>query len=384
MMKVLHVLSGRELAGIRTYILSVSQELAKKDIDLCFVFMQEGLLFDDLRKKGFRVYLIKKRFRFDLSIILRLVNLIRKERIDIIHTHNVTSNFYGRLACLLSGRGYVITTIHADIYHEHLSSFKSKLIGVIISRTDLFMTRLSHRLLTISEHLRNKLIENGVKGEKIITILSGSVVNEVERAPLLRKNNILTGVEIGPDEKVIGTVGRLVPLKNHRMFIDAARKVLEKVLKVKFLIIGDGILLNDLKSYVKSLNLTEQIIFMGWLNNLEDVYPLMDIYVTCPTSEGFGLTPLEAMRYSIPVIATMVGGLTEIITDGENGILVESNDVSCLADKIIYLLNDPSKSIDIGREGRRLLASKFSISRTADKIYEVYKSVLEDGTICEA
>lgn len=375
-MKVLHVLSGREVAGIRTYVLSVSQELVKREIELYFVFMREGVLFDDLRKKGFRVYLIKKRFRFDLSIIFRLVNFIRKERIDVIHTHNVTSNFYGRLACLFSRRGYVITTIHADVYHEHLSSFKSKIIGFIISRTDLYMTGLSHRLLPISEHLRNKLMENGVKREKINTILSGSVVSDVERAPSIRKNNTLKGIEMGPDEKVVGTVGRLVPLKNHRMFIDAARKVLEKGLKVKFLIIGDGILLDDLKSYVKSLNLSDQIIFTGWLNNLEDVYPLMSIYVTCPTSEGFGLTPLEAMRYSIPVVATRVGGLTEIIKDGENGILIESNDVSGLADEILYLLNNPQKSIEIGLEGRRFLAAEFPISKTAEKIYEVYKSVV--------
>ncbi|MBI5233323.1 MAG: glycosyltransferase [Deltaproteobacteria bacterium] len=360
-MKVLHVLSGRERAGIRSYMLTLAHELRKKDgTELCFALLKKGAMAKTLDDDGLRVFIIEKGFTLNLFTVIRLARLIRREGIDIVHTHNVTGNFYGRLAAFLAGSKPVVTTVHADIFEEHLSSFGSRLIGKAVAGFDLKMSALTTIFITISDHLKAIVVKKGISPHKVITVHNAVAIGEA-------------CVKEKGEETVIGTVGRLVPLKNHRMFIDAAEVVIKKGFKARFLIVGDGISRQGLEGYVRSKGLSDDIVFTGWCDDMKRLYQGMDIYVACPISEGFGLTVLEAMVFSLPVIATRVGGLPEVVRD-DTGIMVRSGDIEGLAEAMVRLLENPVEARLMGKKGRRLLEEEFSSQVFADRVYEVYCS----------
>ncbi len=376
-MNVLHIFSGREVGGIRSYILSITDELRKKDVELFFVVMKRGRLYDDLRAKGLQVFVVKKRFRLDLTVVIRLVRIIKEKRVDIIHTHNVTSNFYGRLAHILSGRP-VVTTVHANVFEEHKSSLGSEAIGRLVAKLDLYMARFSNRLITVASHLRDMLIEHGVDAQKVVLVRTGLAVDKADPKLSGDARSLMKAFGIDDDECVVGIVGRLVPIKNHRMFIDAAKEVIERGWRVKFLIVGDGMLHDELRDYTHSLGLTEKVVFAGWREDMELIYLIMNIFVISSTSEGFSIAPLEAMKHAVPIIATRVGGLPEIVKDGETGILVESDDAHALAEAIVYLLKNPEKRKEMGLAGRRLLEEFLTADKMAGHIYSIYISVISE------
>lgn len=140
---------------------------------------------------------------------------------------------------------------------------------------------------------------------------------------------------------MIGIVGRIVPIKNHRLFFEAARSIADRCADARFVVVGDGVLRQEIEAHANSLGLTPRTVFTGWRRDLPEIYADLDVLVLASLSEGTPVAAIEAMASRCPVVATRVGGVPDLIEDGVTGLLVESGDATGLADAVITALQDP-------------------------------------------
>jgi glycosyltransferase involved in cell wall biosynthesis len=173
----------------------------------------------------------------------------------------------------------------------------------------------------------------------------------------------------------VGIVSRLVPIKNHRMFLQAARKIRmgNPSIKVKFVVIGDGELKQQLKSHVRELGLEDDVVFTGWVEDLVSAYADLDIVALTSLNEGTPVSLIEAMASARPVVATDVGGVRDVVEDGASGLLVAPNDVDSFASKLAELMNDAAKRKILGSRGRVAVMERYSKDHLVDEIDSLYK-----------
>jgi glycosyltransferase involved in cell wall biosynthesis len=176
--------------------------------------------------------------------------------------------------------------------------------------------------------------------------------------------------------KVVGIVGRLVPIKAVDLFLDAARLVATSVLEARFVVIGDGELWDELHQVATTLGLDDKVYFTGWLDDLPAVYSDLDLVVCCSKSEGTPASLIEAGAAGRPVVGTRVGGMADIITDGVNGILVPSGDLRALAGAITRLVSDPELASRMGQAGRRMSLERNGAARLSTEIDSLYGQLL--------
>ena len=184
------------------------------------------------------------------------------------------------------------------------------------------------------------------------------------------------------DEIVVSIVGRLVPIKNHDLFINVVAKIVKtKSIPVKFLVVGDGELFEPLQNRVKELGLENFIIFTGWEKDVDEIYKISDIVALTSLNEGTPVSIIEAMAAGKPVISTDVGGVSDVIQNGENGFVVPSNDCDDFALKLTLLIEDDKLRKEFGEHGRNRVRDFYCTERLVKDIKLLYQSLLKDKGI---
>ncbi len=323
--------------------------------------------------------------RKDIIAFWKLLGLMRKERPDIIHTHTAKAGALGRLAgllCRLSYQPKLIHTFHGHVLHNYFGRIKSALF-IWIER---LLAKFTDKIVAVSESVRRELIDLRIASpEKIITIPLGL---ELEKYLPIEKND--------PKKRnylSVGIVGRLVPVKNHRMFLDAAKRLRDNLSfeqRIKFFIVGDGPLRQGLESYAERLGLKQDVTFTGWIRDLEKIYTEMDIIVLTSLNEGTPVALIEAMAAGKPVISTEVGGVKDLFSNQleiernedqsmiryyDQGILVDSGDVVSMAAAIKKLLENDELRKKMGKRGRETVYPKYDASRLIDDMKIFYTNL---------
>ena len=178
-------------------------------------------------------------------------------------------------------------------------------------------------------------------------------------------------------DRLIGSFGRMVPEKGHRYLIDALSILRDEGIAVKCLLLGDGPLLPVLKRQVIANNLEDMCIFGGIRKDIEEIYPLLDMFILPSIREPFGLVLLEAMATGVPVVATESGGPNEFIESGKNGILVPSKNPEKLAESIKLLLKNRDQAEAIAKSGRDLVINEFGIRETVERTHNLYLEIIQ-------
>ncbi|MFA6142747.1 MAG: glycosyltransferase family 4 protein, partial [Candidatus Omnitrophota bacterium] len=201
----------------------------------------------------------------------------------------------------------------------------------------------------------------------------GNFLNCEKKKGLFRKR---LGIE--EDLLLVGIVGRLVPIKNHRMFLDAARQIKDANpgIKVKFIVVGDGELRAKLEKYAEDLGLAGSIVFTGWVKDLAEIYTDLDVVVLSSFNEGTPVSLIEAMASGKPVVSTDVGGVRDVVEDGKSGFLVEAGDTAGFSSKIAMLLKNPGMRASSGAEGRKTVARKYTKERLVRDIEGLYTDLV--------
>ncbi len=368
-MRVMHVFSGRERGGIASVVLPLLKELTGEGLEVRTVCLSDGPMVSMARALGLDPLVIRRGHFMDCTLIVRLAALIRRERVDIVHTHSVSGNFYGRLASFLARCSITITSVHADTLGELKDAKGSVVKARVWHGIDLYMERFSKLIIANSGATGELLGRKGVRAGKLRVVYNG--IDCTRETPPDRKT--LTeelGIEDGA--RIVGSVGRLTGTKNYRLFLRSARRIMEKNARAFFLIVGDGPERPALRALAREMGMEDRVIITGWREDVERYFGIMDVFVLSSLKEGFGLVILEAMKHSLPVVATRVGGVPEVVVDGKTGFLVPSGDEAGLADKVTELLADPLLCRRLGKSGRKRLEEKFSIKKMAMETREIY------------
>jgi glycosyltransferase involved in cell wall biosynthesis len=369
-MEILQITKGALMGGGEKHILTLLEGFKDRAVKMSLAVFSEGPLSVAARKMGVDVYVIPKRYRGDVFPLLGLIQLIKTKQIDIVHTHLVSGNLYGRLAGKVTKVKGVVTTLHHSD-KEALGQSSQRVMKELFFKLDMMMTVFSDRIVTPSIDLKHQLIQHGVKEDKIVHI-----PNAINLYPLhfLNEEILACRQELGlpQDVKLIAMVGRLVPVKNFVLFLKAAKQVIESGFKARFIIVGDGPLRSELQEMATHLGLRDQVIFTGFREDVYRVVSMVDLFVLCSNSETFPLALIEAMALKKPVIATRVGGVPEIIDDRINGWLCPSGDDVSLANAITHLLTDEEKARELGERAYQKVVTTFSLRGMTDRLLDVY------------
>ncbi|MFA6572160.1 MAG: glycosyltransferase family 4 protein [Bacteroidota bacterium] len=325
--KTLHIIDSLGLGGAQTVVKGILEYQPENKSIFLFALRKRDIT-TEIKQSNVRIFNSTR--KYSLSPLFELRNLIRKEKIDILHCHLFRSQVFGWLLKVIWFRNIRL------IFHEHGEIFQCHFLY------DFFM-RLSkrqvNRIIAVSNTTQSELIKKaGIQERKIVVLPNFVDLNKFNR------NNINWNLEeekeklgIKKDEFVIGFVGRLEKVKGCEYLIKSLPYL---NFPYKVLVAGDGSEREDLEILAKTLGIDDKVIFLGYRDNVVLIYPLLDILVVPSLSESLGLSVIEAQAMSVPVIASNIGGLGELVINKKNGILFESKNYVNLAEKIVLLKKD--------------------------------------------
>ncbi|TDT50817.1 glycosyltransferase family 4 protein [Fonticella tunisiensis] len=368
-MKVLHIISGGETGGSKNHLLSFVEAMRKKGEESIILCFMEGLLYDEAKKAGLDIRLVKQSKRFDLSIIKRIKGICEKEGIDIINCHGGRANFIGYFLKKVY-RAIYVTTIHSDYREDYRGNFYKTLIYSNINRAVL---NSFDYYITVSSSFKDMLIKRGFKNKNIYVVYNGINFNEVEQN--FSREDIIKKYGLRDSKYHVAMVARFHPVKGHRVFLDGCRTVLDKRNDVSFILVGDGNIRNEMEDYAKNLGIRDHISFVGFQRPDEFLF-ISDFTVLTSFTESFPLVILESAKYRKTVISTEVGGIPDLIEDGVNGYLIKPGDSGTLADRILRLIDDQALCREMGERLHTKARDCYSIENLADKYIQIYRSLL--------
>jgi glycosyltransferase involved in cell wall biosynthesis len=297
----------------------------------------------------------------DAVTLIKLCSLIRRYRPHIVHTHTAKAGAVGRVAARLSGVPIVVHTFHGHTFHGYWGPMATRLVV----GAEQGLARLTDRLVAVSERVRGDLIRFRIAPEeKIVSIPLG-----LNLAPFAQQSHRPSG-----PEPTVGIVGRLVPVKNHALFLDMARQLIHDGFEGRFMVIGDGELRDRLEG--SAADLGDRIVFTGWRRDLPRDYAGLSVVVNTSLNEGTPVALIEAMAAGVPVVATSVGGVPDVVRDGETGWLVPGGDPRALAAAVQAALRDGQQVV---ARARAAVLDRFSQERLVKDIERLYDYLLKDS-----
>jgi glycosyltransferase involved in cell wall biosynthesis len=309
----------------------------------------------------------------DLYALTKLFHLIRKERPDIIHTHTAKAGFLGRLAGRLAGVPVIVHTYHGHVLHSYYSPLKTQILRFM----ERSLARLTDSIVAVSQQVKNDLVSYRIASREKITVIPLGFELEPFLTCEKHRGELRRELGLSDDARLVGIVGRIFPIKNHRLFLDAASRLATLEPAVRFLVVGDGIQRQEMESYARQLGMEGRVIFTGWRRDLPRIYADLDILVVSSHNEGTPVSAIEAMASGRPVIGTRVGGLPDIISEGDNGFLVPPADPEALANAILRLLKDSEKAVQMGLAGRAMARQRFAVGRLISETETLYFQLLK-------
>lgn len=364
-LKVFHFISGDLWAGAETMAFNLLRRLKEyDDLDISVILLNEGRLADEIRCLGLAVHVIDENQHSFLEILQRIYKIASNTAPHIIHSHRYKENILAFLISLRLRGIKLISTLHGLTELPATKSFtgihfKSKVNYLLLSRFFLTVAvSINIRNFLINSHsfspIKIEVIHNGID-------LTGQAPQRKETVPF-----------------VIGSSGRLFPVKDYPLMVEIARLVAATTAKdVRFELAGDGPERSTLEALIQSYNLSAGFSLKGHQEDMDSFYCGLNVYLNTSLHEGIPMTILEAMSHGLPVIAPAVGGLVEIIDDGIDGFLIDSRNPQEFADKCI-LLNEDMELLDKMKQAAIEKAKKsFSAEGMAESYYQHYRRLVD-------
>ncbi len=371
--KILHLRNSYQcsnaLFGAERVILDICRLVNENEFTQTLVTLVDRRARGDLplKKEAERNHIpvknVRLKHKYDLSVASKIKKLLIEQNVDILHCHDYKSNLIG----LFAARGLntkVISTVHG-----YLSiGIKMRLYEML----DRYILRYFDKIVAVSEALAH-FLKGKVEENALLVIPNGINIENFSRETDILKEK----KKIGIDERdlVVGTVGRISPEKGHIYLLKAAKEICRKCRNVKFIIVGDGPIKKKLERWVSKNNLSDRVIFTGSIGEIRCVLSVFDIFVLPSKKEAFGLSLLEAMACSKPVIATDVGGINSIIENNKVGVLVKPRNVNLMSDAILGLLSDKNQRLNMGSDAKNYVSRKYSINSMIKDYEKLYKDL---------
>ena len=305
----------------------------------------------------------------DLKVLFRVIREIQSFNPHIIHTHTAKAGFLGRIAAILSLRQQLrVHTYHGHLLHGYFGGFKTRLV-ILIER---FLARFTDSLVAVGSQVREDLLAAKIGNfEQYRVIGPGLEIGELpERVSSLNSFNLLE------DKFIVTWIGRAVPVKAPHRILEIATECELRGLRVQFVIVGEGPLLNDLKSLAKEKNLP--ITFLGWQSNIEKILSFSDLVLLTSENEGTPVALIQAQMAGVPVLTTDVGSTSEVMKNNQSGFCLKYL-VRDFADKIQILATNIQMKSSFGAVGKAHALDNFSVNRLVSDHAELYRELISQS-----
>jgi glycosyltransferase involved in cell wall biosynthesis len=312
--------------------------------------------------------------RHDVAAFTQLVRLMRRTRPHIVHTHTAKAGTLGRLAAWVAGVPMVVHTYHGHVLRGYFPPAKTRVFAAI----ERVLARRTDRLLAVSETVRTDLLDMGIGCPQRFVLMPLGLDLEPYIGCVSSRGALRTELGLAGDTPLVGIVARLVHIKAHEVFLEAAARVVRVLPGCGFLIVGDGERRAELHDRVVALGLDRQVRFLGWRRDLERIYADLDLVALTSRNEGLPVSLIEAMAAGCAVVATRVGGVPDLVEDGVTGVLVPSGHPVALAEAMTALLRDPVRRQAFGQAGQKRVAPMFGADRLLRDMARLYSELLEE------
>ena len=308
----------------------------------------------------------------DLRAFFWLWRLMIRERPVIVHTHTSKPGILGRCAAKLAGVPTIVHTPHGHVFYGHFGPLTSRFF-VLVERLMAFIT---DRMIALAEGERNDYIAFSVSNpDRIVTIHSGV---EIDRYMTVEVNveDKKKSLGLNPKGLVVGTVGWLLPIKGPMYLLKAMGCLWRSHPEIQLVFVGKGELEEKLREETFRMGVSDRVTFLGWRDDIPEIMQVLDIFVLPSLNEGMGRVLVEAMAAGKPIVASRVGGIPDLVRDGQNGLLVGPGDINGLSLAIRKLLIDRKMRDEMGRRGRTM-ALDFGVEKMVEKIDALYSSLYQ-------
>jgi len=362
--RVLHLFSGDLWAGAEVMVANLLEQLGDDaGVESIAVGLNDGVLIRRLADRGIETHLLTECDRGLTRLAFDCARRLRGRRIDLVHSHRYKENLLATVVARLLGVRRKVTTMHGVPEVSPQAPLRSRLVTAI----DRFNVRANFdAVVAVSAQLKTTLLEwFGVPPDRVRLIHNGI---EMPRAWETEHRDGIADVHIG-------TVGRMVPVKGYRLFLELAAHLHARHSNVRFSILGDGPMVAELTCEAAKLGLSDHVAFLPPRADPRPYYLGLDIYVNTSLHEGLPLSVLEAMACRKPVVAPHVGGIPEVVHHGEHGFLVEGRTVGKFAAYCERLIGDPELRRTMGRNARARVAEAFGRERMAAGYRSLYEEL---------
>ena len=361
-MKVLHVLrTGGAAYGVERTVLSILPTLPRRGVEVCVLMVgtTPAAISDVLRQGGCEIDVVETGSRFPLAVARTLRRICDREKPDILHSHGYKCD----LASLLSrARARKVATVHGWCSRSTRERFYEWIDVQCLKRMD--------RVVALCRDYRSRLIRRGVPN-RLIRVAHVGV--DPDMLPSSGRD-YRAEWRVGPDDLLATQIGRLSPEKDPALFVEVARRLAGRFPHVKFALIGDGQLTDQLRRDAAQAGVP--VTFAGYISDVGDVFRATDVVVNCSRTEGLPGALLEAGVTGTPAVATAVGGAPEIIDDSVTGFLCPAGDADALAAALERLIKDGGLRASMGAAAQERVRTVFSIDACSQRLVEIYEELL--------
>ncbi len=364
-MKIAHVVENLERGGLERMVIDLAhaQKAAGHDVQVACLF-QSGALAAELERSGIGVVACGKRSGFDLAAISRLRVWLRARAGGVLHTHNAGAHYHAVLAATGIGFRRIINTRHSMSAPDHRHR-RERLYRCAMPRTDL--------VATVCDAARVRCAGQGVSPRGgVRAVPNGIRVETIAPTSAAARAALASTLELGDGARIVGTVGRLNPIKDQSNLVRAFAAVQVALPTAALVVAGDGAMLGELRSLAESLGLSSRVRFLGDRGDVQRLLSGFEVFALSSRTEGYSIALLEACTAGLPIVATDVGGNREIVAHGRNGLLVPPQDPDALAAALQAVLGKPAHAQAMGDAGRAWALREATLDAMAARYERLY------------
>lgn len=369
-MKILYIITKSNWGGAQRYVYDLATSISQENIETKVVFGKEERLKTELNKANIPTISIKELGRdfnllLDIKVFLKLVRLFNKEKPDIVHLNSSKIGGLGALAARISGVPKIIFTGHGWAFNEDRSWFFKKIILFFHWITII----LSHHTIAVSEKIKTDVNWLPFVSKKIRVVYNG--IKDIEFVSKESARRFLLPQVSSPIW--IGSIAELHPTKALHYAIESFVKIKEQFPNVVFIIMGEGDERKKLEEKIKKYHLENQVFLLGYVPDARNYLKALDIFILTSISEALAYVIIEAGFAELPVISSNVGGIPEIITDENMGILVPSKNPDLLSDALKQLLKNEQERMTMGQRLRERVVKSFTLEKMVEETLRIYR-----------
>jgi len=353
--------AGKEWRGGQRQSFFLAKELKRKGLLFHYCVQPNSPLHRKALEANLPVIPIKIGNELDIAAVLRLASAMKRRKCRLVHFHDSHSITVGSAAASLAKVPLRIISRRVDFQLKSNYFSRAKYMKHIDA------------IIAVSEGVKNVLVDGGINPGIIRVVPDGIDFTPYKKA--VSSDYLRREISCSPDDFLVGIVAHLADHKGHKYLIQATKLLKEVAPKIKVIIVGEGPLKMELNKQVKEINVEDMVFFLGFRKDVPQILASLDLFVLSSHLEGMGSILMDAMACRLPVVATKVGGIPEVVIQGETGLLVPPRRPSALAKSILKLYNDRTLASRLGERGYEVVHQKFSAESMADKIINVYDTL---------